>query len=213
MKQNRGSAGVDWQTITHIMEQYGEQRFLEEIQQELKQGTYHPRPVRRVTIPKGDGRKRPLGIPTIRDRTVQMAVKLVIEPIFEADFLPCSYGFRPKRSAHQAIKKIQRDSRHKGWVVDLDIRSYFDHVNHQKLLKLVEQRISDRRIVKMIRKWLEAGVLDRGQFHESQRGTPQGGHLSSALQHLSPYSGSSLGEEVRPSRYTRPLCGRPGGAL
>ncbi len=124
---------------------------MQEIQQELIEGKYHPKPVRRTYIPKGNGEKRPLGIPNIKGRVVQMAVKLVIEPVFEADFLDCSYGFRPKRNAHQALDRVRKDTNRKGWwVVDADIKGYFNNINHEKLMLMMKQRISDRRILKMV---------------------------------------------------------------
>lgn len=127
VKANRGSAGIDAMTISYITEQYGEDRFVKETCGQLKNGTYRPSPVRRVDIPKGDGRTRPLGIPTVRDRLVQMSAKIVLESIFEADFKDFSYGFRPKRSAHDALRKIM-DTVNQGkvyWVVDVDIKGYF----------------------------------------------------------------------------------------
>ncbi|RKN59704.1 group II intron reverse transcriptase/maturase [Paenibacillus ginsengarvi] len=186
VKTNRGSAGVDGQTIEHIVREYGEETFVEEIRQHLADGTYRPSPVKRKEIPKPDGKTRPLGIPTVRDRTVQMATKLVIEGIFEADFKDCSYGFRPKRSAHNAITCI-RDSINWGvvnWVVDVDITGYFDNISHSKLLKLVEERICDRRILKLIRQWLEAGVMKEGIWHKTQIGSPQGGVISPLLANI-----------------------------
>lgn len=184
VKRNKGSGGVDGQTIEQIVQSYGESRFLNEIYLELKKKRYIPQPVRRTFIPKGDGKQRPLGIPTIRDRVVQMATKLVIEPIFEADFKDCSYGFRPKRNAKQALAQIRKASKKAYWVVDVDIQGYFDNINQEKLMKLVEARISDRRVLKLIRKWLEAGVMEGDQFHETEMGTPQGGVISPLLANL-----------------------------
>jgi RNA-directed DNA polymerase len=185
VKGNKGSGGVDGITIDHIVKVYGEERFVEEIREQLIAGTYHPLPARRKEIPKPDGKLRPLGIPAIIDRVVQMATKLVVEPIFETDFKECSYGFRPKRDAKGAIRHIRRAVR-KGvyWVVDVDIAGYFDNISHEKLLKLVEQRISDRRILKLIRKWLKAGFVKDDQFHETDLGSPQGGVISPLLANI-----------------------------
>ncbi|MCF6094409.1 group II intron reverse transcriptase/maturase [Microaerobacter geothermalis] len=185
VKANGGSGGVDGITIEYITKEYGEARFVHEIQDTLKNGKYHPLPARRKEIPKGDGKTRPLGIPIIRDRVVQMATKIVMEPIFEADFKDCSYGFRPKRSAHDAIRHIRRAVK-KGvyWVVDIDITGYFDNIPHEKLMTLVEQRISDRRVLKLIRKWLKAGFMKDHEFHETEIGSPQGGVISPLLANI-----------------------------
>lgn len=184
VKANGGAGGIDKMTITDV-EEYGIEKFLQEIQQELKDKKYHLKAVRRTYIPKGKKEKRPLGIPIIKDRIVQMAVKIVIEPIFEADFKENSYGFRPKRSAHQALDRIMKDTRRKGWwVVDADIKGYFNNIKHEKLMLMVKQRISDRRILKMIWKWLKAGVMEKGEIYESEIGNPQGGVISPLLANI-----------------------------
>ena len=186
VKANAGSPGIDKLTIDHIVSEYGEGRFKEETAEMLRSGEYRAKPVRRQEIPKGDGKMRPLGIPTVRDRLVQMAAKLVIEPIFEADFRDCSYGFRPKRSTHGATEKI-RETVNNGkvyWVVDVDITGYFDNIAHDKLMELVEQRINDRRMLKVIRKWLKAGVMKDDKFFETDIGSPQGGVISPLLANI-----------------------------
>ncbi|CAM4053961.1 hypothetical protein L1N85_19830 [Paenibacillus alkaliterrae] len=187
VKANRGSGGIDGITIDQIANEYGEMRFVQEVREQLISGSYHPLPARRKEIPKGDGKFRPLGIPAIRDRVVQMVTKMVIEPIFETDFKDFSYGFRPKRDTKGAIRHIRREVK-KGvyWVVDVDIAGYFDNIPHEKLMMLVEQRISDRRILKLIRKWLKAGFVKDDQFYETELGSPQGG-LCKAL-HRPPYA-------------------------
>ncbi len=184
VKRNKGSGGVDGQTIENIVEEYGEKRFMNELYLELKENRYHPKPVLRTYIPKDNGKKRPLGIPTIKDRVAQMATKMVIEPIFEADFQDCSYGFRPKRNAHQAMGKIRITSKKSYWVVDVDIQGYFDNINQEKLMKLLEQRISDRRVLKLIRKWLGAGIMEEGKIKNPITGTPQGGVISPLLANI-----------------------------
>lgn len=184
VKANAGNAGIDSQTIEDV-KTYGEARFLAEIEKELLEGTYQATPVKRVHIPKKDGGKRPLGIPTVKDRVVQTAAKIIIEPVFEADFKECSYGFRPKRNAHMALNRI-KDLCNQGyyWILDADIQGYFNNINHDKLLKLVEMRISDRRVVSLIRKWLKAGVMDGGEWVESEIGSPQGGVISPLLSNI-----------------------------
>lgn len=184
VKANKGSAGVDKQTIVDI-ENIGVEKILEEIQNQISKGIYNPPPVLRTEIPKENRKVRPLGIPTVKDRIIQTATKIVIEPIFEANFNDCSYGFRPKRNQHQALDAIRRACNNKGmWVLDADISGYFDNINHTKLLLLVERRISDRRIVKLIRKWLEAGVMKNGHVVESKLGSPQGGVISPLLANI-----------------------------
>lgn len=186
VKANKGSAGMDKVTIPYIVTEYGEKRFIQETCGQLRNGTYRPSPVRRVDIPKGDGKTRPLGIPTLRDRLVQMAAKIVLEAIFEADFKDVSYGFRPKRSAHDALRKIMETVNNGNiyWVVDVDIKGYFDNIPHDKLMKLVEQRICDRKVLKLIRGWLKAGVMKDGVYEESDIGSPQGGVISPLLANI-----------------------------
>lgn len=184
VKANRGAAGIDGQTIQTI-EESGVDEFIGQLQEELKEGRYWPQAVRRVNIPKPDGRQRPLGIPVVRDRVVQAAMKIVIEPIFEADFEGCSYGFRPKRSAHDANETI-RETVNRGyhWIVDADIENYFDTIDRGKLMEMVEERINDRHLLKLIRKFLEAGVLEDGMVRNTSAGTPQGGVLSPLLANI-----------------------------
>ena len=183
-KQVKANGGTDKIYIEDVVK-YGEEKFILEIQTELIENNYYPKPVNRVYIPKKDGSKRPLGIPIIKDRVVQMATKIVIEPIFEADFKECSYGFRPKRNAHQALEVIRKKCNNKGWwVLDADIKSYFDNINHEKLMLLVKQRISDRRILKLIEKWLKVGFVEKGEKYESTIGSPQGGVISPLLSNI-----------------------------
>jgi group II intron reverse transcriptase/maturase len=184
VKKNRGTAGVDRETLAAVA-QYGVESMLDELHVALRAGTYRPQPVLRRYIPKGDGRQRPLGIPTIRDRVAQMAATLVLEPIFEADFRASSYGFRPKRSATQALETLRvRGARGGNHVLDADIRDYFGSIDHVKLLKLVALRISDRRVLKLLRQWLAAGVMEEGQWRATMTGTPQGGIISPLLSNI-----------------------------
>lgn len=185
VKRNGGAGGIDKVSIIDV-KTYGEEKLLDEIAEELRTEKYRCKPVRRTYIPKADGRKRALGIPTIKDRIVQMAAKIVIEPVFEADFQPCSYGFRPKRSALQAMDRIFEVADKGGalWVIDADIKDYFGSISHDKLLLLVEQRITDRKVLKLIKGWLKAGVLEAGQYSESKLGAPQGGVISPLLSNI-----------------------------
>jgi group II intron reverse transcriptase/maturase len=184
VKANRGVAGVDGQTIQAI-EEGGDGIFLYQLWEELKAGNFRPQPVRRVYIPKPDGRQRPLGIPVVRDRVVQAALKTVIEPIFEADFQPCSFGFRPKRSPHDANEVIRQTvNQGYNWVVDADIQSYFDTIDQEKLMEMVAKRISDRRILKLIRQFLKAGVFEEGKVTVANLGTVQGGVFSPLLANI-----------------------------
>ncbi|MFP4026248.1 MAG: group II intron reverse transcriptase/maturase [Candidatus Brocadiia bacterium] len=181
--RNAGSSGVDGVTIEQIKEE-GAVEFLLEIQKELRAGTYNPLPVLRCYIQKGWNSKRPLGIPIVKDRVVQMAVKLVIEPLFEADFCECSYGFRPQRSNTEAAELVHRRTNRHKWVVDLDLKSYFDTINHELLMEFVRRRVTDKRVLHLIRRWLKAGVMENGLVSPTKVGAPQGGVISPLLSNI-----------------------------
>lgn len=187
VKRNGGTAGIDGISIQTIEKSpEGVRGFLMEIQQELRSKTYHPKPVKRVYIPKSDGKLRPLGIPTVKDRVVQAATHSLLEPIFEQDFLECSHGFRPDKSAHGAIDSIQEGIRRERLqVYDADLKGYFDSIPHDKLMKALEARIADQQILKLIRKWLRAPIWEPGKpMKANDKGTPQGGVISPLLANL-----------------------------
>ncbi len=188
VRANKGAPGIDQQSFDYIENEIGVETFLAEIREELHSKRYRPKPVRRCWIDTpGKPEKRPLGIPVIKDRVIQAATKLVIEPILETNFLDCSYGFRPKRGARQAIEAIQAAVSLKGQlvVIDADIVGFFNNIRQRVLLKLLQRRISDPRVLKLIRGWLEAGVMEEGEYMEPNGlGTPQGGVISPLLSNI-----------------------------
>lgn len=183
VRSNGGSAGIDGETIQAIQSS-DVTAYLEQLRMQLQSKTYRPLPVKRVYIPKPDGSKRPLGIPCLRDRIVQQACKIVIEPLFEALFEDYSYGFRPKRSARDAVATVKHGLVDKWWVVDADIVGFFDNLNHDILESLIGRRISDRRVLKLIRQWLKIGVVEEGNRIRTDKGCPQGSPLSPLLANI-----------------------------
>jgi RNA-directed DNA polymerase len=181
--RRNAAAGVDEVTWG----EYGERldaRLLD-LQDRVHRGSYHPQPVRRVFIPKGDGKLRPLGIPALEDKIVQQAVVMILTPIYEAEFIGFSYGFRPGRSQHDALDALAEAIRGKvNWVLDADIKAFFDTIEHRHLQAFLEHRIGDTRMVRLLMKWAKAGVLEDGKRHETDAGTPQGGLISPLLANL-----------------------------
>jgi len=183
VSRNGGSCGVDDKSIGQIRKE-GVEKFLDDLHHELKEGRYDPVAIRRVYIPKPNGDTRPLGIPTVKDRVAQMAAKLVMEPIFEADFMDCSYGFRPKRSAHQALKVVHQKSNIMKWVVDVDLKGYFDTIPHVDLMNRVKDRVYEKSLIHLVRRWLKANIFDEGKLSKPESGSPQGGVLSPLLSNI-----------------------------
>jgi len=189
VQRNDGGPGIDGQTIEEV-EQYGAIRLIDEIHELLQSKTYQPEPIKRVHIPKGDGKTRPLGIPTVKDRIIQQACLLILEPIFEEDFLDCSYGYRPGRSAHHALDAIERNLKTgRTAVYDADLKGYFDSIPHDQLMKAVEFRIADRQVLHLVRMWLTAPIIEKDEQGRTtkrrpERGTPQGGVISPLLANL-----------------------------
>jgi len=182
VRRNSGAAGIDRTTLA-MVEEYGVPRLLEELASELREDRYRPLAARRVFIPKpGSNERRPLSIPTVRDRIVQAATKIVLEPIFEADMADCSFGFRPRRSAHDALQVLVDESwRGRRWVVETDIANCFEAIPHEKLILAVEERVSDQGVLRLLRAMLRAGVMVDGSLTRSESGTPQGGVISPLL--------------------------------
>jgi group II intron reverse transcriptase/maturase len=182
VRRNSGAPGIDATTLADV-EQYGVARLLDELATELREGSYRPSPARRVSIPKpGSAERRPLSIPTVRDRVAQAATKIVLEPIFEADFAPCSFGFRPRRSPHDALQVVIDEAwRGRRWVVETDIADCFSTIPHDALMHAIEERVSDRAVLKLLRAMLRAGVMEDGTVRRPVTGAAQGGVISPLL--------------------------------
>ncbi len=183
VRRNDGAPGIDRTTLAAV-EEYGVTRLLDEVAAELREGRYRPLPARRVFIPKpGTDEQRPLSIPAVRDRIVQAAVKIVLEPVFEADFLPCSFGFRPKRGQHDALQVVIDEAwRGRRWVVETDIANCFEAIPKERLMQAVEERVVDQPVLKLLRVILRAGVMEQGVVRHSVNGTPQGGVITPPTQ-------------------------------
>ncbi|WP_344165781.1 reverse transcriptase domain-containing protein [Nocardiopsis rhodophaea] len=183
VRANSGAPGIDRTTLGEV-EEYGVDRLPGELAGELREGRYRPLPARRVFIPKPGVKdeRRPLSVPTVRDRVVQAAMKIVLEPAFEADMLPCSFGFRPRRAAHDALQVlVEEHARGRRWVVETDIADCFSAIGHEELMRAVEERVCDQLVLKLLRVILHAGVMEDGQVRRPVSGTPQGGVISPLL--------------------------------
>lgn len=185
VRKKKGKApGVDKETVENVEAETGVENFLSQIQTELRSESYSASAIRRVYIPKGENSYRPLGIPVLKDKVIQMAVKIVIEPLFEAGFCDCSYGFRPGRSNSEAARLVHKTVNRNKWIVDVDLKSYFDNIPHEKLMELISHRVRDGKVRKLIRQWLKAGIMEEGKSTIPDRGSPQGGVLSPLLSNI-----------------------------